>query len=434
MGKSQGPSKRRTEEGGPSSRPTQGQRRESTGDPSARESRRFSASRFTSRANEDWYKQRAKMDLIVEKTIYPDIEAPLQVREYFVRLGWESIFGISGEYYPTLVREFYANIQDKTVTNLSDIRTFVRGMPIQITDRTVANALHMSPEGVTWVEKNTLIQHDPNFNMTATLSALGLNYENSARGYIISNRWLSMRDRIFIYLLGTNVFPHSSSFNEMRTSDIYFLYRAKFGPWDPKVSLVRIIIQNMRQVVHGGPISFRYPVLITGLLTQAGVNFGGEAPVRTDMSNMVTMATLTRLNGILVNGVWRNKLVEPLQPQEVAVNETVDRRGRRRQREPEPANEEAEFAAMDEGGAPDAPDPAQPQAQPRPSFFSMLQDILSTCRRVEDRQLADSIEIHRILNNHERRLDDLARRVSDQGRRDDVDEAPQGHDGGAPLV
>lgn len=40
---------------------------------------------------------------------------------------------IKGDYYPELVQQFYANIEDKEINGMEFIRTFVKGVRIELT-------------------------------------------------------------------------------------------------------------------------------------------------------------------------------------------------------------------------------------------------------------------------------------------------------------
>ena len=72
-----------------------------------------STPRFTSEANRKWYDDHRENKLIVERTVAHDIEASFYIWDAFACLGWDPILDVQGDYYPELVREFYANIADK---------------------------------------------------------------------------------------------------------------------------------------------------------------------------------------------------------------------------------------------------------------------------------------------------------------------------------
>ena len=307
-------------------------------------------SRFTSKANQDWYNKRKGTKLIVEKTIDPEIEQQVQVGQYFNRLGWDPVMNMSGPFYPGLVKEFYANIGEKDTLQLWNIDTSVRGKPIRVTEATIAAALGMELQGVRWVEGDGYVQHDPGFKSSQAAAALGITPTPVARGPLLLTAYLSVQERLFVYLLAANVFPHVSSTNKLRTPDIYFLHRARFGPWTDKVSLPSILLSGMRDVVRLSNINFRFPILISRILQRADVVLDSDVPSLPDVSHIFTSSNLRKMKFISVQGVWRNKRVKSLHPGEVADHQ-------RRAAPAQPRDDNAEIAAQERGGGEAAPEP-----------------------------------------------------------------------------
>ena len=69
--------------------------------------------RFTSRENARWYEERKNNALVLEKTVSEEVDHIFGIRRAFDVLGWAPVLDLAGRYYPHLVREFYANIEDK---------------------------------------------------------------------------------------------------------------------------------------------------------------------------------------------------------------------------------------------------------------------------------------------------------------------------------
>ena len=61
----------------------------------------------------------------------------------FEKLGWESILQLNTPYYPKLVREFYANIELKGEVNLRNIVSYVKNVPIKLTEKVLYEVLGM---------------------------------------------------------------------------------------------------------------------------------------------------------------------------------------------------------------------------------------------------------------------------------------------------
>ena len=55
------------------------------------------------------------------------IDAIYRITETFELLGWALILSIPLHIYPDLIREFYANIDNKKGHNSEEIKSFVRG-------------------------------------------------------------------------------------------------------------------------------------------------------------------------------------------------------------------------------------------------------------------------------------------------------------------
>ena len=82
--------------------------------------------RFTSRDNARWYEERRDNALVLEKTMSDEVDSIFGIRRAFAMLGWAPVLDLAGRYYPRLVREFYANIEDKDDAGVHRIVTHVK--------------------------------------------------------------------------------------------------------------------------------------------------------------------------------------------------------------------------------------------------------------------------------------------------------------------
>ena len=237
--------------------------------------------RFSTPGNREYLERARRKKLLVEHTFHPSVEAEFGVSQLFKNLGWESSLNISGTYFPQLVKEFYANIEQKKSLNLWAINTFVKGQRLRVTERTIADALGITSGGRRWSLKSNQIMDEPSFNRELALDQLNLRLEQASRGPIASTKNLTIRDRLFVYMLGTNVFPHASSNNELRICDIYSLWKATQGPMENKVSLPSIIISEIRAVIRDIRCHYRFPVLISRLLARMNVDLTEEEQLET---------------------------------------------------------------------------------------------------------------------------------------------------------
>ena len=101
----------------------------------------FDRKHFTSSENEEWFHTRFDNSLVIEKTILPSIEEIFHLKEAFHVLQWQPVVELNGDFYPDLVRHFYANIANKANKHSRVIHTFVKGVHIELTEDYVADLL-----------------------------------------------------------------------------------------------------------------------------------------------------------------------------------------------------------------------------------------------------------------------------------------------------
>ena len=87
----------------------------------------YDTTRFTSLENQHWYETGLDKEIIIEKHLAPEVDGHYKISTTFKRLGWENIFGLPRHYYPNLVREFYANVEDKHSHSGNLIVSWARG-------------------------------------------------------------------------------------------------------------------------------------------------------------------------------------------------------------------------------------------------------------------------------------------------------------------
>ena len=83
--------------------------------------------RFTSRENARWYEERKDNALVLKKTVFEEVDCIFGIRRAFDVLGWAPVLDLVGRYYPRLVQEFYANIEDKDDAGVHRVVTHVKG-------------------------------------------------------------------------------------------------------------------------------------------------------------------------------------------------------------------------------------------------------------------------------------------------------------------
>ncbi|VFQ86953.1 unnamed protein product [Cuscuta campestris] len=219
--------------------------------------------RFTKKAHESWYELRKEKNLVVEKIIHPDIDRVFRLTEAFRSVGWERMLTLSGEYFPDLVREFYANILNKEEKSRM-VKSSVRGTPITLTLDYLREFLNLRDPRAPFtytINRNGFVADDHNYDIEATKTKFGC---SDMRVRDLGLRWI--RARLLIYLFGFNIEPRASGLNEIRISDLYPADKMIFGLGRPeRIALAPLILRCIHDVVASNrpDKNFVFPVLLS---------------------------------------------------------------------------------------------------------------------------------------------------------------------------
>ena len=107
----------------------------------------YDTTRFTSLENQQWYEFGLDKEIIIEKHLAPEVDAHYHISTAFKLLGWENILQLPKHYYPTLVREFYANVENKESHSGNLIVSWVRGKRVALTRDTLRQFVKLKDEG-----------------------------------------------------------------------------------------------------------------------------------------------------------------------------------------------------------------------------------------------------------------------------------------------
>ena len=88
----------------------------------------FDVLHFSSAANEQWYFNRFNNTVLVEIDIDDVFDAQHHFHDLFVALGSECMFNLPNKYYPSLVCQFYGNMEHKTPFSASVVDSYVKGL------------------------------------------------------------------------------------------------------------------------------------------------------------------------------------------------------------------------------------------------------------------------------------------------------------------
>ena len=134
----------------------------------------FDATRFSSFECFQWLDQKPKAEFVIEKTIHPEVDQEFQLSAQFARLNLEPILRLPGVYYPQLVKEFYANVENKDRKNVLNVVTMVKRRRIELNDGILSGILDVPDVGPRVDQQNRLFASDPKWNRWTILKDLGI--------------------------------------------------------------------------------------------------------------------------------------------------------------------------------------------------------------------------------------------------------------------
>ncbi|CAH9123183.1 unnamed protein product [Cuscuta epithymum] len=261
-----------------------------------------SVPRFTSPENEAWYEQRKKWKIVVEKTVHPEIDALYRLSNAFDKLGWAVMLTLTGAYYPTLVREFYANIERK-MDPFGDIVSTVKGTKITISKQRLCNLLHIPNVGRPVEMNSVVVITDPAYNEVDVMNEYGF-------GADLGARVLEAKERLIAYLLSFNILPRASDTHVLRRMDLYLMYKMINGLGQIEgIPLAPLIMTEMRGVVKTkrGDKNFIFPLLLTMIFRHFGVDLSNEEVEYTSESQVLRPHTMVALHFKKVGNEWVRK-------------------------------------------------------------------------------------------------------------------------------
>ncbi|VFQ92012.1 unnamed protein product [Cuscuta campestris] len=258
--------------------------------------------RLTSRDNETWWEERKETSFIIEKTIDPTIDNYFKLSNAFATLGWENMLTLTGTYFPELVREFYANITEKSKKRFL-VRSYVRGTEVEIDLTYLREFLDLRDPSHPihyMINRKGVVVDDRGYNIEETKGKFGVR-DMLTRSFGL--RWI--RARLLIYLIGFNIVPRASGLNEIRNSDLYLVDRLIFGlPRIQKIALAPIIIKCIREVVASSrrDKNFVFPVLLSRIFIAQGVNTEGAEQRSTTQSDVFDHNKMSTLRYQFIDG------------------------------------------------------------------------------------------------------------------------------------
>ncbi|KAL6572506.1 hypothetical protein OROMI_013464 [Orobanche minor] len=260
----------------------------------------FDATRFTSAENEEWYLKRTQTKVLVEKDISAEVEDAFHLSDLFCTLQWENAFALPPYYYEELVREFYANVENKKKPT-STLWSNIRGQWVGIATKDINKALDTPNDGFPVMFKKTFIPPEgTDWRSSEASDRFGVIYTPSRQTntMIISTSSFTAKNRLVLYLLGTNIQPRASGTNEARTSDLYFLDKMVHGLNNiPGINYGSVIINHMRDFLRNTSPKhvFPYPRLISLVLEKLDIDTSTAERTPIKASDQLRRATCGKM-------------------------------------------------------------------------------------------------------------------------------------------
>ncbi|OMP07851.1 hypothetical protein COLO4_07000 [Corchorus olitorius] len=89
--------------------------------------------RFIMEEAKVWYDEMAANDFVVEQSVPTSIDEEYQITAAFEHFGWAPILSLPNNYCPRLVREFYANMKQRSIIDCFSLSSRVKGEYVEIT-------------------------------------------------------------------------------------------------------------------------------------------------------------------------------------------------------------------------------------------------------------------------------------------------------------
>ena len=137
--------------------------------------------RFTNKKNEAWYRKNEHHAMVVEKFVSPDVVERFELNRIFEHFQWEEMTTLRGDYYPELVKEFYANMENKGDADYTSLATIVRGHNIVVTTSSLASLFGLPNEGTRLHVKIRKVFRDPRWDVQAALAHFDIRRDHKQR-------------------------------------------------------------------------------------------------------------------------------------------------------------------------------------------------------------------------------------------------------------
>lgn len=183
-----------------------------------------------------WVTNRESLKIISEKSFDKVVIEHFKLEQLSGGLGWVPLLLLYGNYYPNLVREFYANMTYKTDKDLEIIFSTLKGVRIILTRERLISILGIQDEGnmVTIDSNKKSIDKDPDWSIDASCQCFGIWPCSIHRCRIFHvGDFRTLLPRALSYFFGYTLVQKEGGPSDVRTFYIYVLDKIKIIPLFP---------------------------------------------------------------------------------------------------------------------------------------------------------------------------------------------------------
>jgi len=181
---------------------------------------------FVSDAALLWYNNRYNNQMLVEKLVDPQLNDELEISQRFQALGWSSVLHIKGNYYPDMVKVFYANMPKVKPFADFTIHSAVQGRAVSISEEDINTFLQLHPRGYRLNLDQGITISDVTWTRETVVDNFDIPTACDSRGFpVIKVKYMDIKARMLIYMIQHNVIPRASSINTARIADLILLIK-----------------------------------------------------------------------------------------------------------------------------------------------------------------------------------------------------------------
>jgi len=177
-----------------------------------------------------WYHDHYDNAMVIEKLIDEEIDDELVLSDEFDNIRWGGLVQLHGYYYPNLVKQFYANMPKQLPASDLTINTWVKGQRITLVATDFHHLLNFEPKQLHANYHPSHIMSSDSWTRYEALGWFDVPLVSTPQGFLeIKEKYMEVRDRMFVYLIHHNVLPRRISLHTANLFDLYVADKLSHG-------------------------------------------------------------------------------------------------------------------------------------------------------------------------------------------------------------